>query len=174
MEKLLQTSEGDLRRAITYLQSGARLVGAMKSASSNGDASKKGRKKLVTDEDDEDEDMTDSGPVVTVKIIEEISGVVPPETIQSLIAAMQPPRKTPVYNEVSRVVTDIVADGWSANQVLLQLYQELVLQESLIESKKKILLVDAFSEMDSRLVAGADEHLTMLDLGLRISGILAK
>lgn len=36
--------------------------------------------------------------------------------------------------------------------------------------KNKIVL--AFSEMDKRLVDGADEHLSVLDLTLRIAGIL--
>lgn len=31
-----------------------------------------------------------------------------------------------------------------------------------------------FSEVDKRLVDGVDEHLTILDLSLRISGILAE
>lgn len=31
-----------------------------------------------------------------------------------------------------------------------------------------------FSEVDKRLVDGADEHLTILDLALRISGVLVE
>lgn len=31
-----------------------------------------------------------------------------------------------------------------------------------------------FSEVDKRLVDGADEHLMILDLALRISGVLAE
>lgn len=38
--------------------------------------------------------------------------------------------------------------------------------------KNKIVMV--FSEVDKRLVDGADEHLEILDLALRISGILAE
>jgi len=38
-------------------------------------------------------------------------------------------------------------------------------------AKNKITLV--FSEVDKRLVDGADEHLSILDLALRISSILA-
>lgn len=38
-------------------------------------------------------------------------------------------------------------------------------------AKNKITLV--FSEVDKRLVDGADEHLSILDLALRISNILA-
>jgi replication factor C subunit 2/4 len=37
--------------------------------------------------------------------------------------------------------------------------------------KNKITLI--FSEADKRLVDGSDEHLTILDLALRISGVLS-
>lgn len=37
--------------------------------------------------------------------------------------------------------------------------------------KNKIVLI--FSEVDKRLVDGADEHLTILDMSLRISGVLS-
>jgi replication factor C subunit 2/4 len=37
--------------------------------------------------------------------------------------------------------------------------------------KNKIVMV--FSEIDKRLVDGADEHLSILDLALRVSGIMA-
>jgi replication factor C subunit 2/4 len=36
--------------------------------------------------------------------------------------------------------------------------------------KNKIVML--FSEMDKRLVDGSDEHLSMLDLALRIAGVL--
>jgi replication factor C subunit 2/4 len=118
VEKLLHTSEGDLRRAITYLQSAHRLTSAMSSASTNGHASK--RKSKVISDDDEDEEMSDApsatGGTVTVKIIEEIAGVIPPATIDELASAMQ--GKGPVYSSVARCVENIVMDGWSANQLL--------------------------------------------------------
>jgi replication factor C subunit 2/4 len=37
--------------------------------------------------------------------------------------------------------------------------------------KNKIVLI--FSEVDKRLVDGADEHLSILDMSLRISGVLS-
>jgi replication factor C subunit 2/4 len=118
VEKLLQTSEGDLRRAITYLQSAHRLTSAMGSSSTNGHTSK--RKPNVISDDDEDEEMSDAPPatssLVTVKIIEEIAGVIPSATIDELASAMQ--GKVPVYNSVARCVENIVMDGWSANQLL--------------------------------------------------------
>jgi replication factor C subunit 2/4 len=120
VEKLLHTSEGDLRRAITYLQSAHRLTSAMSSASTNGHASKRKSKVVSDDDDDDDEEMSDAPPAiggtVTVKIIEEIAGVIPPATIDELASAMQ--GKGPVYSSVARCVENIVMDGWSANQLL--------------------------------------------------------
>lgn len=37
--------------------------------------------------------------------------------------------------------------------------------------KNRIVLV--FSEMDKRLVDGADEHLSILDVALKVSGIIS-
>jgi replication factor C subunit 2/4 len=54
----------------------------------------------------------------------------------------------------------------------MQLYQVVVQDETIPDQQKnKITLV--FSEIDKRLVDGADEHLSILDLSLRISNILA-
>jgi DNA polymerase III delta prime subunit len=192
VEKLLHTSEGDLRRAITYLQSAHRLTSAMSSASTNGHASK--RKSKVISDDDEDEEMSDApsatgGTVVTVKIIEEIAGVIPPATIDELASAMQ--GKGLVYSSVARCVENIVMDGWSANQLLQvcwthfplllpdgsltmpqQLYAKLVIEDETISAPQKNKIVGVFSEMDKRLIDGSEEHLAILDLSLRISGIL--
>jgi replication factor C subunit 2/4 len=54
----------------------------------------------------------------------------------------------------------------------LKMYQLVVFNESIPDiQKNRIVLV--FSEFDKRLVDGADEHLTILDMALRISGILS-
>ncbi|KAI1416003.1 putative replication factor protein [Hypoxylon sp. FL1857] len=155
VDALIKCSEGDLRKAITFLQSGARLVGA------------------IEKEDDEDKmDVDDDTKVVTVKIVEEIAGVIPDQTIESLQKAMQPRSAGATYRAIAKVVEEMVADGWSAGQVLSQLYQA-VIQDEMIRDvyKNKITLI--FSEVDKRLVDGADEHLSILDLALRISNILA-
>ena len=41
-------------------------------------------------------------------------------------------------------------------------------------NKQKSKIVMVFSEVDKRLVDGSDEHLTILDLALRTSGILSE
>ncbi|PBP27362.1 activator 1 41 kDa subunit [Diplocarpon rosae] len=160
-DTLIRCSEGDLRKAITFLQSAARLVGAV----------------AIKDEEEEevDEDTMDvdqEKKSVTIKSVEDIAGVIPEQAIDRLVKAMQPKSKGLVYEAVSKVVTDMVADGWSASQVVTQLFQAIIYKEATPDlQKNKITLI--FSEADKRLVDGSDEHLTILDLALRISNILA-
>lgn len=154
VDTLIKCSEGDLRKAITFLQSAARLVGASAPVGSEGDKMD-----------------VDSRPV-TVKIIEDIAGVIPENTMDRLVEAIKPTSNRETYSSVSKAVEDMVADGWSAGQVVAQLYQAVVYDETIPDVKKNQIVM-VFSEVDKRLVDGADEHLTVLDLSLRISGILS-
>ena len=160
VDALVKCSEGDLRKAITYLQSAARLVGAM-NVNGSGRA------------DDDAMDVDSAGAKVTVRIVEEIAGVIPDDTIEDLLKAMQPQsRPGAAYDAMSKVVEELVADGWSGSQVLAQLYDKVIYEERTSDLKKgQIAMV--FSEVDKRLIDGADEHLAMLDMALRISDILA-
>lgn len=114
VDTLIRCGEGDLRRAITYLQSAARLVGATKPA-----ASKDG------DDDAEMADAESESRVITVRSIEEIAGVVPESILDSLVQAMEPKKGVSSYEAVSGVITDLVADGWSATQLLSQVCASL-------------------------------------------------
>ncbi|KAK3383391.1 P-loop containing nucleoside triphosphate hydrolase protein [Lasiosphaeria ovina] len=161
VDALIRSSDGDLRKAITYLQSAARLVGASTAAAEAAAAA----------EDGGDGMDVDKKPV-TVKIIEDIAGVIPDNMIDRLVKAMRPRAAGDTYQAVAKVVEEMVADGWSAGQTMTQLYQAIVYDEMIPDTQKnKIVMV--FSEMDKRLVDGADEHLSILDLALRISGIMA-
>ncbi|KAL8929618.1 MAG: hypothetical protein Q9172_000414 [Xanthocarpia lactea] len=173
VDALIRCSEGDLRKAITFLQSVARLVGAVKVPQARVDGHSKKRK--VIEDDDMDAMDIDGADhrTVTVSSIEEIAGVIPNNVINDLIKAMQPKARGVVYNDVSKVVTDLVADGWSASQVIIQLYQQIIYNDA-IPDKQKSKIVMIFSEVDKRLVDGADEHLMILDLALRVSGVLAE
>ena len=106
VEALIRCSEGDLRKAITYLQSAARLIGAGPAA-------------LVEDGDSAVNMDIDRTPV-TVKIVEDIAGVIPEKTIQVLLQALRPKGAASAYQKVSAVVEEMVADGWSAGQVVSQ------------------------------------------------------
>ncbi|PMB73050.1 Replication factor C subunit 2 [Beauveria bassiana] len=157
IDALVRCSEGDLRKAVTFLQSAARLIGA-------GPQVKDG---------DGDEDMDVDKKAVTVKIIEDIAGVIPGATIDELVAALRPRGSNGSYSSVSKVVEDMVADGWSAGQIVSQLYQVITFDETIPDvQKNKIVMV--FSEVDKRLLDGADEHLSILDLSMRISAIMSE
>ncbi|KAK0656118.1 P-loop containing nucleoside triphosphate hydrolase protein [Cercophora newfieldiana] len=151
VDALIRCSDGDLRKAITYLQSAARLVGASSS------------------EDDDADKMDVDNKTITVKIVEDIAGVIPDATIQKLVKAM---RSRDTYRAVASVVEDLVADGWSAGQTMMQLNQAIIYDETIPDVQKN-RIVGVFSEVDKRLVNGAEEHLAILDLALRISKIMA-
>ncbi|KAI1432406.1 replication factor C subunit 2 [Xylaria sp. CBS 124048] len=163
VDALIRASEGDLRKAITFLQSAARLVGAVEKNEGGDDGD--------GDADTMDVD-DDSSRAVSVKVVEDIAGVIPEETIERLQKAMQPKSAGATYQAIAKVVEEMIADGWSAGQVISQLYRAVINDELIPDLRKnKITLV--FSEVDKRLVDGADEHLSVLDLALRISNILA-
>jgi replication factor C subunit 2/4 len=126
VETLIRCSEGDLRKAITFLQSAARLVGAVQV------------KEKEEDDMDVDDDDEANEKVVTVKSIEDIAGVIPDETIDKLVKAMQPKSKGLVYEAVSNTVTDMVADGWSATQVVTQVC--LTLSKSILNSNSCVVI----------------------------------
>ena len=161
LDTVLRCAEGDLRKAITFLQSAARLVGAQQTLGKKGE-----------DEMDVDEDDGKTGNVVTVKSVEEIAGVIPEPTMMNLVGAMDPRTKGAMYERVAAVVEDMVMDGWSATQIVGQLYEKIVMDDK-IADRQKNKIVMAFSEADKRLIDGSDEHLTVLDLSLKVAGALS-
>ena len=173
-ENLVRVAEGDLRKAITFLQSAARLVGAAQEGSTG---SKRKARALVEDEDEMEIDPAASilsGPSVTQAHIAEIAGVIPEATLESLISAIFPGSQPKIqYNKIAQVVEDMIADGWSAAQTVGQLY-ESVLYDERVGDLQKVKITGLFSEVDKRLGDGGDEHLAVLDLGLRISEVLCQ
>ena len=123
VETLIKCSEGDLRKAITFLQSAARLVGAVKAPQPeiNG---KLRNKRVIEEEESEDDDPMDvdkaDGTTITARSIEEIAGVIPSDVVDELVQAIQPRSHGAVYEAVAKVVEDLVADGWSATQIVAQ------------------------------------------------------
>ena len=123
VDALIKCSEGDLRKAITFLQSAARLVGAVKLSQSKTNGHSKKRRVVEYDEDEAGMDMDvdgDDDKMVTIRVIEEIAGVIPNDIVDGLLKVMQPSSRGAVYEAVAKQVTDLVADGWSATQVVTQ------------------------------------------------------
>ena len=124
VDALIKCSEGDLRKAITFLQSAARLVGAVKISQNNTNGHSK-RKIIEGDDEDAMDIDTMVDAMVTVRSIEEIAGVIPRTVVSGLVQAMQPRTKGAVYEAVANCVVDVVADGWSATQIVTQVTNSL-------------------------------------------------
>ncbi len=150
---LIESSHGDLRRAITYLQSAARTI------------------PVSTVNEDEDEDDAMEMDQITVESIREIAGRVPEEVMMGVLAVCEPGKgRTLAYQPIATCVDDLIADGWSISQFLSQLHDLLLLTDPLaLSSKQKGKIAWAMSETDKRLADGADEQLEVLDLLLKIT-----
>src|SRR5690606_39087427 len=73
---------------------------------------------------------------ITVRSIEEIAGVIPPENISNLLSLTRPHPSKSTFPPLQSAVTDLVADGWSAAQVVAQLYAA-VLEDDFMTSRQK-------------------------------------
>ena len=103
IQTLISTSQGDLRRSITYLQSASRLANS-----------------------------TSPPTPITPADIQEIAGVVPDKVVNRFAVAVgidsnamdmdEGPKKVKVkgFDEIRRKVKEIVREGYSASQLLTQ------------------------------------------------------
>jgi replication factor C subunit 2/4 len=154
---LINTSGGDLRRAITYLQSASRL-----SSSTNP--------------------PTDITPLD----IQEIAGVVPDDVINDFASGLgveilnagsmdvddgKKPKKKG-FELVRQKVRQLMREGYSASQILIQLH-DLVILHPTLDGKQKSKSAMVFAEADKALCDGADEELWILEVGLRLYRILS-
>uniref|UniRef100_A0A8C4MB83 Replication factor C subunit 4 n=1 Tax=Equus asinus TaxID=9793 RepID=A0A8C4MB83_EQUAS len=123
---LVKVSEGDLRKAITFLQSATRLTG---------------------------------GKEVTEKVITDIAGVIPAETIDGLLAACQ----SGSFDKLEAAVKDLIDEGHAATQLVNQLHDVIVENDNLSD-KQKSIITEKLAEVDKCLADGADEHLQLMSL----------
>ncbi|KAG8823107.1 hypothetical protein FRC17_009406 [Serendipita sp. 399] len=164
IEALVTTSGGDLRRAITYLQSCSRLSHA--SAEANG-----GNPQIIRPED-----------------VQEIAGVVPDGIIEGFASSLgldidkpsggqgmdvdEMPKRAKNFDELRRKVKAIAREGYSASQILSQLHDLLILHPRL-DARRKARCALILSEADKALCDGADEELWILEVGIRVWKTLA-
>ncbi|KAA8911068.1 hypothetical protein TRICI_003949 [Trichomonascus ciferrii] len=168
LNKLLEASSGDLRKAITLLQSASKL-GAV------------GGEDMIDDEYSDEEDVamgnTDnsSGAPITVNTVYEISGRVPDDTMEKLVRTCRGEdtgSKNAVFRAIQSTVEDIVLAGWSAGQIVYQLHERLIYKDSLLNTNQKNSISWVLSEADKRLTDGSDEHLEILNVAMKVSKIL--
>ncbi|KAI5123317.1 hypothetical protein M0805_009338 [Coniferiporia weirii] len=151
VETLIAVSGGDLRRAITYLQSASRLSSS-----------------------------TTPRTEITPRDIQEIAGVVPDGVVNSFGRALgvevvgngaemdvddgQRPRGG--FEAVRAKVKELMREGYSAAQLLSQLH-DLVILHPTLTARQKAQCAMAFADADKALCDGADEELQILEVGLK-------
>ncbi|KAI9255536.1 replication factor C subunit 2 [Sporodiniella umbellata] len=135
MKALIESSGGDLRKAITFLQSGFILVG-------------------------------ESQPI-TPAMVYEMAGRIPEEIIQQCIEAWSSQETDDIENVAER----IVLDGYSSENLLVQLHDAVVKDETL-STLQKSHISQILSNTDISLIQGGDEHLQILNLLMQISAIV--
>ncbi|EJU05504.1 P-loop containing nucleoside triphosphate hydrolase protein [Dacryopinax primogenitus] len=149
---LISTSEGDLRRSITYLQSAHRL-----SAS------------------------TSPPTEIQPRDIQEIAGVIPNAVVNRFAKAlgvevdgdvdMDIDARKQGFDGVRNAVQELVMGGYSATQVLSQLH-DIIILHPLLSGPQKSKCALVFAEIDKKLSDGADEELQLVDMGLRVWKVL--
>ncbi len=141
MEALLETSEGDLRKAITTLQSCARLKEA------DGEA--------------EEEAGGPVGTAVTGDDVREMSGVVPGHWLDRLFDVC----KKNSYEKLQAFVDDLMAEGYSVVQMIDQMHTRIVEENSGgLSDRQKSVVCEALAINEFRLLDGASEYLQLMDI----------
>ncbi|KAF8352326.1 P-loop containing nucleoside triphosphate hydrolase protein [Amanita rubescens] len=150
IDALISASSGDLRRAITYLQSASRLSSS-----------------------------TSPPTPITPTNIQEIAGVVPDAVVCELASAlgiedvgqinidMDIAQKSSAFEPIRKKVKQIMRQGYSAAQMLSQLHDLVVLHPTL-NGRQKSQAALVIAEADKALGDGADEQLWILEVALRI------
>eukprot|EP00158_Paraphelidium_tribonemae_P003772 Partr_v1_DN26360_c1_g1_i3_m43271 putative replication factor c len=142
LQRVVEISDGDLRRAITYLQTLTRLL------FTNG---------TLAPASDE-----------VLEIVDEIAGVVSSTRMDKFMDAVVVRSDSTASREFATVqqeVDDMMANGYSAFQVLVQINQRLIADPS-ISARKKCIISSKLAETEKRLKDGAHPRLQLLDLCL--------
>lgn len=138
-KEICRISEGDLRKAITLLQSVFRLKA----------------KPL----DPSVPDSNIKGAHIELADIHEISGVI---TTSHLNVVMQSVRSGDIL-KLERSVTSIIDNGYAASQLLNQLV-DVILADKELTWKQKCPLLKKLAGADNKLLEGASEYLQLFDV----------
>ena len=136
LDLLCELSQGDMRQAITLMQTAARLLGPTPASASS------------------------SAPLrLTSAHLLDVACVTSPAFILRLHAAL----KQNSFAALQQGVTEMIAQGFDSQSVL-QGWLEVLMRDESIEEGKKAAMCCHMAVVEKRLVDGSDELITMLDL----------
>lgn len=161
LEIILKAAEGDLRKAITFLQSASKLCAKPQTVKEEQD----GEDAVMADADNQ---SSAAAGVITVSMVHDIAGMVPENVIQSLISACKATNTkqtfgNAVFKNLMATVEDVMLAGWSATQILTQLHDHLLLDDEYTGEQKNSISW-TLSEAEKRLTDGSDEHIEILNV----------
>ncbi|KAK6132281.1 hypothetical protein DH2020_033981 [Rehmannia glutinosa] len=148
-------SQGDLRRAITYLQGAARLFGS--SISSKDLISVSGFFLYLQSLHEFDLLVhLDAHTLTLTKMSND--QVIPEDVVQALFSAC----KSGNFDTADKEVKNVIAEGYSVSQMLSQLYDVIVESDDISDDEQKARICKKIAEADKCLIDGADEYLQLL------------
>ncbi|KAF8968364.1 P-loop containing nucleoside triphosphate hydrolase protein [Flammula alnicola] len=150
IDALIYTSNGDLRRAITYLQSASRLSSS-----------------TVPPTPILPSDIQEIAGVVPDGVIKDFARVLGVEVDDEMDVDDAPRQKQGGFEPIKKKVKFLMREGYSASQIISQLH-DLVIFHPTLNGRKKSACALVFAEADKALCDGADEELWVLEVGLRV------
>jgi len=147
---LVKVSEGDLRKAITFLQSATRLTGG------------KITEKVITD----------IAGVIPAGTIDGIFAACQSGSFDKLEAVVKVSHFTgnfgegKNYNDPTKfnfLLQDLIDEGHAATQLVNQ-FHDVVVENDNLSDKQKSIITEKLAEVDKCLADGADEHLQLISL----------
>lgn len=137
-DEVIKVSDGDLRKAITFLQTIFRIKATQ---TINGDNS-----------------VTKSAHV-TMDDVCEVSGFIPSNIFEIIVKSV----KSKDFNAVERSVSSLAYNGFSSSQFLVQL-SEYVLKSTDLTWKQKCPVIKKIASADACLLEGSSEYLQLLSV----------
>ena len=145
MTGLLDVANGDLRRAVNYLQSAVNII----------------PKYTENTDDDEEGDIMDADDtrVLERKHVNMVAVTVDSSEVENVFECAL----NKEYEELKKSVDDLAFEAYSCSDVLSVLL-ELVVESNDLSNVQKAYIMDKIGEADGALVDGSDEFLQMLNV----------
>mmetsp|Transcript_11711 Transcript_11711/g.47287 ORF Transcript_11711/g.47287 Transcript_11711/m.47287 type:complete len:393 (+) Transcript_11711:87-1265(+) len=144
-DKILECAEGDMRRAVTLLQSCVNYYGVGHSTQTDGAAS---------EQDD---------PPLDPSALDELAGRVPAALVDALWAAI----RAKDFQRLQTAIDDVALEGYPALAVITKLHDDL-LDSTDVSDLNKAVILDRIAEADKALADGADDTLQLHDVAVTI------
>ena len=146
VDDILEQADGDMRRAVTTLQSVHSLAVGTTATTAAADNTSPAAASLITKE-----------------TIAEIAGIPPSTVVESLwnALAVEPAAGTSSFDRMQTAVESVCADGFSA-QILLTTLLPRIMKDDVLTELCKADLAIRLAEAEKNMAEGADEYLQLM------------